>query len=69
MATGVIKFYRADKGWGAISSEALPPGRDAWFHFSHIDGDKMLTEGQRVEFEFEAVQQDSFEYRALWVRP
>jgi cold shock CspA family protein len=34
----VVKFWHAERGWGAISSDELPPGRDAWVHFSHIMG-------------------------------
>lgn len=68
---GVVKFFRPDKGWGAISSDALPPGRDAWVHFSMIDmpGYRVLEPGQQVEFTFHAAQQDSFHYVADWVRP
>ena len=70
MALGVVKFYKSEKGYGAISSDALPPGKDAWVHFSAIemDGYKTLDAGQRVEFDFEPAQQDSFEFRATRVR-
>lgn len=66
----MVKFYKSEKGWGAISSEALPPQRDAFVHFSVIDGDgyRELTAGDVVEFEFEEVTQDSFRYRATRVR-
>ena len=71
MANGVVKFWRGDKGWGAISSGDLPAGKDAWAHFSVVDvtGYRELMPGQAVEFTFEAAQQDSFEFRATWVRP
>ncbi|RIJ71241.1 cold shock domain-containing protein [Nakamurella silvestris] len=70
MATGTVKFYRSERGWGAISSDALPPGRDAWVHYSMIEGQgyRELEAGERVEFDFEEVQQDSFDFRATWVR-
>jgi CspA family cold shock protein len=70
MAVGTVKFYREDKGVGAISSDALPPGRDAFVHFSMIDetGYRSLTVGEVVDFEFEQVKQDSFDYRATVVR-
>lgn len=70
MGRGVVKFYRAEKGWGAISSDELPAGMDAWVHFSAIEGDgyKSLDAGDDVEFEYEAAQQDSFRYRATQVR-
>ena len=70
VATGVVKFFKAEKGWGAISSDELPPGRDAWVHFSAINspGYRALEAGEQVEFTYEAAQQDSFEYRATSVR-
>ncbi|MGW4766420.1 cold-shock protein [Nocardia sp. NPDC004278] len=69
-STGTVKFYKAEKGWGAISSPDLPAGCDAWVSFSCIDGEgfRTLTEGDRVEFRYEQAQQDSFQYRATWVR-
>lgn len=68
---GVVKFWHAEKGWGAISSADLPEGRDAWAHFSMIDmpGYRTLRPGQEVEFRFRAQRQDSFDYVADWVRP
>ena len=27
---GMVKFFKEDKGWGAISSGELPDGQDAW---------------------------------------
>jgi CspA family cold shock protein len=68
---GVVKFWREEKGWGAISSADLPAGRDAWAHFSVIDmeGYRSLTEGQRVEFRYHPARQDSFDFVADWVKP
>lgn len=68
---GVVKFWREEKGWGAISSESLPPGRDAFAHFSVIerDGFRSLVEGETVEFTFHATRQDSFDFVADWIRP
>jgi len=70
MARGVVKFFRADKGWGAISSPELPAGFDAWVHFSMIemDGYRELADGDRVEFNYEPAIQDSFRFRATRVR-
>ncbi|MBV9486171.1 MAG: cold shock domain-containing protein [Frankiaceae bacterium] len=70
MATGVVKFYRPDKGWGAISSSELPAGRDAWVHVSVIEGagHRELVDGEEVEFDYEAAKQDSFDFRATRVR-
>lgn len=70
MARGVVKWFRAEKGTGAISSDELPPGRDAWVHFSVVEGTgyRALDVGEVVEFEFEAARQDSFGFRATRVR-
>lgn len=70
MPAGVVKFYLSEKGWGAIASEELPPGRDAWVHFSSIEGDgyRSLEAGEPVDFDYEAASQDSFSYRATRVR-
>ncbi|AHH20669.1 putative cold shock protein [Nocardia nova SH22a] len=70
MAIGTVKFFRSDKGWGAVSCSELPDGRDAWVHYSAIEGDgfRELVEGERVEFEYEAAEQDSFRFRATRVR-
>ncbi len=70
MAHGVVKWFKADKGTGAISSSELPPGRDAWVHFSMIEGPgyRSLEAGEAVEFDYEAAQQDSFNFRATRVR-
>ncbi|MCA0294970.1 MAG: cold shock domain-containing protein [Actinobacteria bacterium] len=70
MSRGVVKFWRSEKGWGAISSDDLPAGRDAWAHFSMIeaDGFRDLHEGQAVEFTYDARRQDSFDFVANWVR-
>ncbi len=50
MATGTVKFFNAEKGFGFISREG---GDDIFVHYSNISGDgyKSLDEGQRVEFE------------------
>ena len=50
MATGTVKFFNAEKGFGFISREG---GDDVFVHFSNIQGDgyKSLDEGQNVEFD------------------
>lgn len=70
MATGVVKFYKAEKGWGAISSPELSDGLDAFVHFSTIEaeGYRAFEQGDQVEFDYEAAQQDSFRYRATRAR-
>lgn len=69
-SVGIVKFWKAEEGWGAISSPSLPDGCDAFAHFSVVDaeGYRALEAGQRVEFTFEAAQQDSFNFRTTWVR-
>jgi CspA family cold shock protein len=49
LATGTVKFFNAEKGFGFISREQ---GDDVFVHFSNIQGDgyKSLSEGQQVEF-------------------
>lgn len=70
MANGTVKFFHPDKGWGAIATPDLPDGFDVWVHFSAIetDGFRALTAGDRVEFDYEQAEQDSFHYRATRVR-
>lgn len=50
MATGTVKWFSAEKGYGFIERE---DGDDVFVHFSAIqtDGFKTLEEGQKVEFE------------------
>ena len=50
VATGTVKFFNAEKGFGFISREQ---GDDVFVHFSNIQGTgyKTLDEGQRVEFD------------------
>jgi CspA family cold shock protein len=50
MATGTVKFFNNDKGYGFITQEG---GSDVFVHFSNIEGEgyKSLEEGQKVEFE------------------
>ncbi len=50
MATGTVKFFNTEKGYGFISRT---DGDDVFVHYSNIDGSgfKNLEEGQAVEFE------------------
>ena len=50
MATGTVKFFNSEKGYGFITREQ---GDDVFVHYSNIQGDgyKSLSEGQRVEFD------------------
>ena len=50
MATGTVKWFNPDKGFGFISQENGP---DVFVHFSAIAGDgyRNLEENQTVEFD------------------
>ena len=50
MATGTVKWFSSEKGYGFISQES---GEDVFVHFSGIEGAgyKNLEENQTVEFE------------------
>ena len=51
MASGTVKWFNAEKGFGFIAQDG--GGEDVFVHFSAIqmDGFKTLAEGQVVEFE------------------
>ncbi|MFA5565159.1 MAG: cold-shock protein [Acidimicrobiia bacterium] len=50
MATGTVKWFNAEKGFGFISRDGAS---DVFVHFSAISGAgyRSLEEGQAVEFE------------------
>jgi CspA family cold shock protein len=50
VATGVVKWFNSEKGYGFISQEGGP---DVFVHFSAIAGTgyRNLEENQRVEFD------------------
>ena len=50
MATGTVKLFNAEKGYGFISRE---DGPDVFVHFSTIQGTgyRTLEEGRAVEFD------------------
>jgi len=51
MATGTVKWFNAEKGFGFIAPE--DGGPDVFAHYSAIDGRgyRSLEENQKVEFE------------------
>ena len=65
MATGTVKWFNAEKGYGFISQTE---GADVFVHFSAIEmnGYRALEEGQQVEFE---VNQGPKGLQAASVRP
>jgi len=50
MATGTVKWFNPEKGFGFIRQEN---GEDVFVHYSSIQGQgfKSLEEGQRVSFD------------------
>ena len=53
MATGTVKWFSDDKGYGFITPD--DGSKDVFVHFSSIEGDgfRTLAENAKVEFEAE----------------
>ena len=53
MASGTVKWFNAETGYGFITPD--DGGKDLFVHFSAIQGSgyRQLTEGQRVSFDSE----------------
>ena len=53
MATGIVKWFNATKGYGFIQPDA--GGADIFIHISAVEraGMTTLNEGQKLEFELE----------------
>ncbi len=51
MATGLVKWFNENKGYGFIQADGTD--QDVFVHYSAIQGDgfKTLMEGQKVEFD------------------
>jgi CspA family cold shock protein len=55
MATGTVKFFNVQKGYGFIQPTGGGGGKDVFVHISAVEraGLTTLNEGQHVEFELE----------------
>ena len=55
MATGTVKCFNSQKGYGFIQPTGGGGGRDVFVHISAVEraGLSSLNEGQHVEFEIE----------------
>ncbi|KAF7964112.1 cold-shock protein [Cupriavidus sp. UYMMa02A] len=51
MATGTVKWFNSEKGYGFITPD--DGGKDLFAHYKEIQGSgfKLLEEGAKVEFE------------------
>ena len=54
MATGKVRWFKDDKGFGFITDEAQ--GKDVFVHYSVIEGQGFhtLVDGEAVEYDVEA---------------
>ncbi len=65
MPTGIVKFFKADKGYGFIKPD--DGGPDIFVHIRDIRGQQQLQQGMRVGYEI-ATDQRSGRTKAQDVR-
>ena len=63
----MVRTWDAAEGWGVIDSSETPGG--CWAHFSSLTGFSDLRPGEAVTFDYEAGQQDGYDFRATDVQP
>ena len=51
MASGTVKWFNHEKGFGFITPDEA--GRDLFVHQSQVEGVASLTDGAKVEYESE----------------
>jgi CspA family cold shock protein len=68
VATGVVREWWVEDGWGVIDCDETPGG--CWAHFSMIqmDGFRSLAAGDLVDLDWIEVDQDGYRYRAERLR-
>ena len=72
-AIGVVKWWKDDKGYGAIACAEVAPW-DIWYHYSDLERpvtdsvSRTIEPGTQVEVDFHRADQDSFNYVADAVR-
>lgn len=47
--SGVVKFFKMEKGYGFIAEDKT--GEDVFFHFSRLVNATLVNEGDKVSFE------------------
>ena len=56
MATGTVKWFNSQKGYGFVQPQGGGGGRDVFVHISAVEraGLGTLNEGQQVDYEIES---------------
>ena len=62
---GVVDWFSAEEGWGALKAPEIPGGCFVHFSMIHSDGYRQLVAGQHVRFTFDTPGQDGYPFRAL----
>jgi CspA family cold shock protein len=67
MIQATVREWDDEQGWGVLDSRETPGG--CWAHYSAVEmpGFRSLAAGQKVTLEWEAVEQDGYQCRAVRV--